>query len=314
MAEAFYEDVSDGFGGMTVDVPALYERMPLGRREGVPPRSRYASLYSLPLVPLGLRLRAARTLRRLDVDPGWFHEFGEYWTGVLGGRPLWGVDDFHFLRGWYRLHSQRNRVPDTDDAQVHLEAWQRPELLYQLFHQVYVGARYPVAEILRLLRSEAGGRLASTLEFGCATAPVTTDVLEFLHPRPLEATICDLQTVAFHFGAWRHATNPNVHPLLLVPDDDFRLTLERPVDVVFCLTVFEHLNRPLETAQELADVLRPGGLLFFDYLKTSGGGLDTVHGARERERVLDFVGKRFDLVHGRLDPTRSTGLTVARKR
>lgn len=75
--------------------------------------------------------------RRIHLDLGWFYQFRQYWGNVLHGRPLWGVEDFFFLRNIYRMRFQYNCVPEKAEAGIHLQAWQQPELIYQLFDQTY---------------------------------------------------------------------------------------------------------------------------------------------------------------------------------
>lgn len=313
MSEQFYERrTADGFGSLTVDVPHLYESAPITAKEPGAPRlsAGPAGLYRRRALPLRHRVALAVRLRRAGVDLGWFDAFASYWTDILGGRPLWGVEDFYFLRGWYRVPHQASVVPDTEDAGVHLEAWQRPELIYQLFHQVYAESRYMNATLLDLLRRR---RVRTLLEFGCATAPVTTHALTFLDPE-IEATIADIQTIAFHFGAYKLRGYANVKPHQLAAERSFALDLDGTFDAICCITVFEHLNKPLETVHAFHRLLEPGGLLLFDYLATKGGGLDTHQGVEQRGPVLDFIEENFDIVYGEIRREGSTALAAARKR
>jgi hypothetical protein len=86
------------------------------------------------------------------------------------------------------------------------------------------------------------------------------------------------------------------------------------VDAIFCITVLEHLNKPLATAVLFHRFLRPGGVLVFDYIKGTGEALDTMHGVRERSAVLDFIAANFDVAHGALRHDASMGITLAVKR
>ena len=62
-------------------------------------------------------------------------------------------------------------------------------------------------------------------------------------------------------------------------------------------------------------VLRPGGVLIFDYVRSEATGLDTPAALRDREPALRFIADRFEPVEGRIaidggdQPT-----TVVRKR
>jgi SAM-dependent methyltransferase len=308
------------FDDLAIDVNGLYAAHPIGPSErattnDVPfAASPFHAIYRSRLIPLSSRRRLWRLARQTGVDTSWFLEFSTYWSSVLGGRPLWGPQDFYFLKNLYRVRFQDNAVPDTDDARTHVAAWQRPELLYQLLHLVgKESLRDELAGLIQVRRH--GGRIRSILEFGCATAPVVTSLFEFYPPdRRLEIFISDIQTLAFHYGCYKFRRCSNVRPVLLVPEHDCLLQLPATVDVVFCLTVFEHLNRPLKTAERLRDALNPGGFLVFDYIKGDGEGLDTVHAVRERDAVLDYITEHFDILSGPLDKRANVGLTIARRR
>lgn len=85
-------------------------------------------------------------------------------------------------------------------------------------------------------------------------------------------------------------------------------------DVITCLAVFEHLNNPLDTIQRFHAGLQKGGLLFMDYIKGDGGGLDTIQGVRERDAVIDYIQKNFECLHGKISKETSMGLIVLRKK
>jgi SAM-dependent methyltransferase len=305
------------FDQMVVDVDDLYARVPLGTNPvGATPirvRSPLAPLYGTRLLPLQFRRFLSRLLRRTHLDLSWFEAFNEYWTTVLGGRTLLTVHDFYFLKNVYRSKFQHGdvAVEDTPDATVHLDAWQRPEVLYQLLHLAEKEALFDHAGVFRRVLKVLRPRVI--LEFGCGTAPIVTSLRQFGY-RSIRAYIADIKTVTFHYGAFKFADDPEVRPILLQSETHFALPEIEPLDVAFCVTVFEHLNRPMATAQRLHAAIRPGGLLVFDYISGGGDGLDTLHGARERNQVLDFIARNFDIVQGDLDPDGSTALTIARKR
>lgn len=312
MTERFYEArAADGFAAHWLDVSALYRDRPVGQKDPGAPRIGAGPLgvYRRRMAPLRHRAALAARLRRTNVDLDWFDAFSEYWRDVLGGRPLWGVEDFYFLRGAYRMQHQANVVPDTTDPDLHLEAWQRPELLYQVFHQVYYETRYVNVQALAALRRHGA---SSLLEYGAATAPVLTQYVTFVDPS-IRATIADLESIAFHFGAWKFRGYDAIQVAPLVPQNSFALEVDDRFDAICCLTVFEHLNQPLETVRQFERLLAPGGILLFDYALTDGGGLDTQQGAAERDAVLDFIESDFD-VSVPIDRSRSVPLVCARKR
>jgi SAM-dependent methyltransferase len=219
------------------------------------------------------------------------------------------------LRGVYRIRHQDNQVPDTDDPFLHVRAWQQPELVFQLFQQVFVESLSPKLGLCNAIHRSSRRPISTFLEFGCATAPVTTTFAEFFKRREISrAYIADIQTVSFHYAAFKFRLDPRVTPVLLRPDDDFALGVDHELDAICAMTVFEHLLKPLATVERLHDALAPGGLLVFDYLKTDGEGLDTRQGVEQRASVLDFIERRFDIVSGALSRERGMDLTIARKR
>jgi SAM-dependent methyltransferase len=308
------------FDNLIVDVGKLYKEYPFDRKVDAKPKSvplaqsPFHRIYRNRFIPLKYRRYFYRGARQINLDLTWFQEFRSYWSLVLHGRPLWGVQDFYFLRNLYRVKFQDNQVPDTEDPFMHLEAWQQPELTYQLFHQVFkesIGDEIGVLQQLFKYRKNA--RLL--LEFGCATAPITTSLFEFYQPNESRIVyISDIQTLAFHYATYKVRHCANVKPILLAPENNFFPSLNEPIDAVFCMGVFEHLSKPLEIAKLFHQLLAPGGLLLFDYIKGEGEGLDTLAGVRERSGVLDYISENFDILQGTVSKNKSMGMTVAKKR
>jgi SAM-dependent methyltransferase len=148
------------------------------------------------------------------------------------------------------------------------------------------------------------------LEFGCGVAPVCTTHFEFHRSREIDFYLADIETVSFHYAAWKFAEFSNVLPIALSPENDFRLDLQEPLDAIFCLAVFEHLNQPLDTITAFHRQLAPGGVLIFDYIKSDAQGLDTAQGLEQRKSVIGYIRENFALLHGRLNEDDSMGLTV----
>lgn len=310
------------FDNMAVDVEKLYKEFPPVKETGascnkVPSLSDFCRrIYHSRFIPVKYRGFACKVLRQIRLDQGWFLEFRKYWSGVLKGRPLWGVEDLFFLKNLYRIKFQDSQVPDSTDANLHCQAWQKPEVLYQLLHLV---CRETALDQLKPLRKLAALRpdfkKLKMLEFGCATAPITVSLYEFYRPKAsMRMYISDISTLAFHYAAYRFRYCSNVIPVLLKPEDDFALKLDDRLDVIFCITVFEHLNRPLEIAKTFYNLLNHDGLLFFNYIKSEGEGFDTKHAVRQRESVFDFIGNSFELVEGRLSKDEDMHLTIVRKK
>ncbi|MBN1788084.1 MAG: methyltransferase domain-containing protein [Sedimentisphaerales bacterium] len=310
------------FDNMAVNVPKLYKEFPIVKEADsfcnkVPfTRDFLHRIYRCPIIPAKYRSLALKGFRQIRLDQGWFLEFRKYWSEILKGRPLWGLDDLYFLKNIYRMKFQNSEVADSSDSTSHCQAWQRPEVLYQLLHLV---CRETVIDQLKILRILAGlkpdFKKLKMLEFGCATAPIAVSLYEFFKPKlQFKIYISDIPTLAFHYAAYRFRYCSNVVPILLKPEDDFALKLNDKLDVIFCITVFEHLNQPLEIAKTFHELLQPGGLLFFDYIKGSGEGLDTLQAVKQRDLVIDFIRDKFELVQGQLAKDKDMHLTIVQKK
>ncbi|MEA3208163.1 MAG: hypothetical protein QOE70_1220 [Chthoniobacter sp.] len=307
----------NGFDNLHVDVAQLYRAFPVDRPAdlGFAWDGAIDRLYATPLLPVAMRSHAWQLLRRVRLDLTWFERFRRYWGKVLGGRPLWGVEDFYFLRNIYRMRFQSATVPDTTDAGVHLETWQRPEVLSHLFHSVYKESLNNELRLLRPMHALHRGPVQTILEFGCGSAPITTTLCEFQPPRgEVRAWISDIETVPFHYAAHTLAPFRNVQAVPLRAETRFRFPLEKKFDAIFCMTVLEHLQEPLAIVEHLRELLAPGGLFFFDYVKSDASGLDTKAGLEQRPAVLAYAREHFRILHGNLDENRSIGLTIATPR
>jgi len=320
MVENFYPKTQNNlFDNLVVDVEKIYSKHPINKKfsqkinqvnymKGI-----FYKLYRSSLFPLRVRVLFWQFLRQTNIDLTWFNEFEKYWTDIIGGRPLWNLQDLFFLKNIYRIKFQECQIPDTEDSKIHLETWQRPELIYQLLHLVCKESSINEYELSKLLRKYKKN-FKSILEFGCGTAPITTSLFEFFHlPKRINIYISDIQTLAFNYAAYKFRNCSNVNPLLLVADNDFLLDLGTKVDVITCTSVFEHLNNPLDTIKTFYDTLNPEGLLFFDFIKSSGEGLDTMQAVRQRESVLDFISENFKPIYGRITKEKTMGLTIIKK-
>lgn len=300
-ASLFYTDtLTNGFDNLAVNVAEIFEKYPV---ESLPVADNKArgdklkGLYKSPLVPLKHRLRIWEQAFLSNLDTGWFIDFNEYWTTVLGARPLWSPQDVYFLKNLYRVKFQRNTLPDTESADVHLEAWQRPELLYFLLHLLTKRTSVQDIGIYQHALELRGKRTGlSILEYGSGLAPFTHNAIKFLsessknHYYPT-----DLAMLPFHYGAWRLQGHGNVHPHLLRPENKFQATLQKPMDVIFCIQVFEHMNEPRRTIKYFYDILKSGGVMVFDFILTDAKGLDSKQGIEQRGDVLEFVRQHFSI-------------------
>jgi hypothetical protein len=61
-------------------------------------------------------------------------------------------------------------------------------------------------------------------------------------------------------------------------------------------------------------LLRPGGVLVFDFIKTEGEGLDTMQAVRERDGVINFIQQNYRFENrAAIDPSKTIDLTFAVK-
>jgi len=311
---------SNFFDKLIVDIPKLYNEYPINKKEIPQPNfvpclnNAFYRLYRNSLIPLKYRRYAYRALRQVYVDLTWFNQFKEYWCKILHGRPFWGVQDLFYLKNLYRSKFQNLALTDSNNSYAHLNAWQQPEMIYSLLHYVakesITDHVYIVQHFNRLVKNKKKLKL---LEFGCSLAPITTALYSFNRIKPEQVYLADIQTLPFHYGAYRFRHSSNITPLLLSPENDFTLQINDSLDVIFCVEVFEHLNKPFETVKIFYEKLNANGLLFFDYIKSNGEGLDTIEGLEQRSKVLNFIQENFEILVGNVTKENNSGLVVARK-
>jgi SAM-dependent methyltransferase len=268
-------------------------------------------LYALgALVKLGLHRRLVYANWRLD----WFYEFQEYWMRELGNRPIQPAD-FYFLMGVYRQRLQTIYFEHMENVELssdekHLEAWRDPRSTYYLFSYTYQQALSPlrVHRFTRFL--SRGGRVA---EYGCGAAPILTGLARRYRHLDLELVGADIPHILFHYARWKFRRDPFVTMVPIAPHHDEPLPGE--YDTIFCLEVFEHLPRPLAALEHFHRVLRRGGYLVFDFIRSEGTGLDTATALRDRLPALRYILDRFDIVEGTVTVDGAdVGPSVARKR
>lgn len=274
----------------------------------------FQKIYSSPLISIRWKNYIWHMLRRTNLDQSWFKIFSKYWSEILKGRPLWSPYDLFYLKNHYRIKFQNKYLPYSNSPSIHLKAWQEWELLYLLLHYATKESFVNYSNCINWYKKLRYKKSNTILEYGCSCAPITTTFFEFLRSSQNDIFfLCDLQCLPFHYATYKFRNLPNVIPILLNPENNFQLTLEKKVDVIFCLMVFEHLNEPLKTVKNFHQILNDGGVLFFDYIKGDGEGHDTFQAVKQRNEVLEFICKHFTLLTGKIDKSESTKLTIVRK-
>jgi SAM-dependent methyltransferase len=257
------------------------------------------------LVKLGIRERFLYNGLILE----WLKEFQGFWSKYLKGRPIDFID-FNFLRLFYRVKFQRVCHTNEESEENFLEAWQRPENIYLLFASVWKYAKTNYLDFYKFLKfMPKSGRI---LEYGSGIAPITKGLLKFLPHRQYRFKICDILQINFLYAIYTVGVFKNVEYEILTP---YHNTVNEVnlYDVIICKTVLEHVANPLEVVESFYNSMRPKSLFVFDYVLSSGGGLDSKKSAEQRDSVLDFIENNFEVIYGTIDRASSMDLTVAVK-
>ncbi|MFX1396094.1 MAG: class I SAM-dependent methyltransferase [Promethearchaeota archaeon] len=252
--------------------------------------------------------------RRTNLDTTWFKEFSEYAYRILfKERKIVLPFDVFYYKNLLNPLIEDLTLPETDDCNVILNHYQKPEFsIVHLLHLISKESYFFYHNVLKLLHKIKKKR--KVLEFGCASAPITTKIFEFYKPSKKNTYyISDIETLPFHYASYLFRHCSNVKPIILKPEDDFKLSIQDKIDVILCITVFEHLNKPLETVKIFHKILNKGGHLIFDFI-IPVDAFDTIQAKNERESVLDFILENFIILHGNIDRRKKVNLTVARKK
>ncbi len=186
---------------------------------------------------------------------GWFEEFRSYWVKELGLRPI-SLPDFHYLRCNYR--SKFQTLLEVADDRLLDQGYHDHRSIYLLFQNTYKNALTPLHARGYIKYIPQGG---DVLEFGCGLAPIATSLAKFYGAYNLQITCADLEHLLFHYVRWKFADRPFVRVVGIDPADDDPLR-NQMYDVIFCMTVFEHVPRPLQTMENFFKHLKSGGTWF----------------------------------------------------
>jgi SAM-dependent methyltransferase len=136
---------------------------------------------------------------------------------------------------------------------------------------------------------------------------MTTGIIRFYRHLNVRITCADLPGLMFHFVRWKFRTYSFVRTVAI--KGDAPPAFADRFDLVFCLQVFKYVPNPAVVVRQLAEAIRPGGHLVFDYV----GGSAAEPAARME--ALRYVSERFDVVEGAIPlDGRDIREVVARKK
>lgn len=130
---------------------------------------------------------------------------------------------------------------------------------------------------------------------------------------PIEIYGKDFWLLNSEFDRWKLANRANVDSIVINPRKKDNLPEGKKYNAIICLTVFEHLNNPLEVAGSFFEHLEPSGVLIFDYIKGEATCLDSQQSMKDRSNVLKFIENNFKILKGKIDFEKSMNLTVVKK-
>lgn len=228
----------------------------------------------------------------------WLKTFQDYWAECLQGRPL-GAMDFHNLHFNYRCKFQSMEKNDWSSAEQHVLNWQRPANLFLTFQLALRTATNPIRNYDFLSRVKSGMRI---LEYGCASAPMYTTWRRFASHIPCQWTLADIPGFPFHYARHIYGPDKEAHFVTIKPER-FHNTLEGEgkFDIIILQEVLEHLDHPRQVIEILTEALKPGGLLFVDYVKSDALHLDSAGGLSERMDVLHFLHEHYEWMRGKFE-------------
>lgn len=241
-----------------------------------------------------------------SIISNWFDEFEFFWTKFIGGRPLY-FHDFHFLLGVYRQKFQSIHVEQKSSSDKFLKAWQNPNSLYLLFGAVRKYSLEPFSfyKIEKYLKHGD-----NVLEYGCGIAPITKSLITY-SSKKLNYYYADIMQINTLYANYRLKNKAKFFEL---KPGVYNYNFNTKFNVITLITVLEHLTDPVACLEYLHSILNKNGFLIFDFILSEGTGLDTVEALEQREKVINFIEKNFEITSGKLYNDRSIGTTVAKKK
>jgi SAM-dependent methyltransferase len=141
------------------------------------------------------------------------------------------------------------------------------------------------------------------LEYGCSLAPMYRTWRAFLSHVDTQWVLADIPNFPFHYSRHTYGRDREASFCLIAEDlfDDPLRNVQGQFDLIIIHEVFEHLHKPRHLAEYLLRRLNPGGLFFFDYVRSEATGHDTPAGLAERTTTLEFLAQHLEIVDGRFE-------------
>jgi len=118
-----------------------------------------------------------------------------------------------------------------------------------------------------------------------------------------EWVLADIPNFPFHYTRHTCAQDREASFCLIKEElfDDPLRNVAGQFDLIVIHEVFEHLHKPRHLAEYLLNRLNPGGLFFFDYVRSDATGHDTPAGLEQRLATLEFLEQRLEIVDGHFE-------------
>lgn len=258
------------------------------------------------IIKILIKMKIYEILIDTGILRGWFNVFKKYWEEVLHGIPL-TIHDFHFLRCYYKIAFQDIRLGENVNSKSFSNAWQRPENIYATFKGVYKFALEPTISYGYVKYLKKRDRL---LEYGCGLAPITTSLIRYFHFKQFDFSIADIKGFPFHYAKY-HLRDLGVKFYDIEPYEPTYFNYK--YNAVFLITVMEHLPDPDRVIVNLTEALEKNGLLFFDFILSTGLDLDTKEAVTKRKEILNYIASNYKVIKGKIDFKNDMGLTIVSK-
>mmetsp|Transcript_43491 Transcript_43491/g.105036 ORF Transcript_43491/g.105036 Transcript_43491/m.105036 type:complete len:413 (+) Transcript_43491:710-1948(+) len=187
------------------------------------------------------------------------------------------------------------------------------------------GSHDHIAKAVKLLENDPSRPIA-TFEFGSGIGPLSFALLKNNPNLNVNTMVLsDIPAEHLYFGVYRLAklrewqdhhfqrtssTRIRTLEALAMDTQVDLLSLDtngekQTFDIIFCVTVFEHLLMPLQTAESFLERLSIGGILVEDYNAPaeidSGSSPNTAAASQSRSKVMSLFQETLELMDGHVD-------------